>query len=551
MSTSRPLHFALTFLCLAILLGFVTNAHAQNNELIRRVPFSTNGEQANGPSDEAAISADGRYVAFKSAASNLVEGDTNDTEDVFLLDTTTGYLSRISVNASGEQGNSNSYFPSISADGRFIAFGSAASNLVPLDSNQNPDIYVYDRQTQKLKVVSVSSEGVLGNDFSTHPTISSNGRFVLFQSYADNLVPGDTNGFGDEFVYDLQTGQTTRESLTSSGAQSGGTSAFTPYFKSSISSDGRYVVFLSFDDIVPDDHNNRVDVFVRDRLTGDVQRVSIGSNGEEGDEDSYYPTISDDGRFVAFYSRSTTLVPQETNATDNVYVYDRQTSKLALISQNAQGQAGNSFSLYPRISADGNTVVFESNADNLVAGDTNGKIDVFYKNLSSNDIRRITNLDVQGNGDSFLSGISPAADYITFYTRGNSLVGGDTNAQTDTFIYHPALSVDIQTTPQFLLYKPGQTVTFSLTVTNNGNIPDAFRILFSGDLTGTPSETATPELNPGETFSRTIAIIVPEDEPLFTGLMHIDAVSIYDPNVKDTAAISINPKQIFLPMIVH
>ncbi|HMJ31064.1 MAG TPA: hypothetical protein VK512_20330, partial [Xanthobacteraceae bacterium] len=195
-------------------------------------PVSTSGS---GPS----ISADGRYVAFRSDASNLVPGDTNGTGDVFVRDLQTGAITRVSTNASGDQGNSASGDPSISADGRYVAFYSSASNLVPGDTNFLADVFVRDLQTGAITRVSTNASGVQGNGgehpsvSSWSPSISADGRYVAFDSYASNLVPGDTNGYADVFVRDLQTGAITRVSTNASGDQGNSFSS-----NPSISADG-------------------------------------------------------------------------------------------------------------------------------------------------------------------------------------------------------------------------------------------------------------------------------------------------------------------------
>jgi len=179
-----------------------------------RVSVDSSAVEANGPSSLPAVSADGRYVAFYSVASNLVPGDTNATGDVFLHDRQTGQTTRVSVDSAGGQSNGNSGVPSLSADGRFVVFHSVATNLVPGDTNAVADVFVHDRQTGQTTRVSVDSSGAEGNATSylavVGPLISSDGRYVAFQSLATNLVPGDTNGVQAGFVHDCLTGPTAR-----------------------------------------------------------------------------------------------------------------------------------------------------------------------------------------------------------------------------------------------------------------------------------------------------------------------------------------------------
>src|SRR4028119_1991642 len=288
---------------------------------ITPVSVDSAGNQGNSFSYSPSISADGRFVAFSSLASNLVPGDTNNYHDIFVRDTLTNTTTRVSVDSAGNQGNSNNFSnfsstPSISADGRFVAFPSNSSNLVPGDTNNNNDIFVRDRLTNTTTRVSVDSAGNQGNgnnftNFVSTPSISADGRFVAFSSNASNLVPGDTTNNNDIFVRDRLTNTTTLVSVDSAGNQ-GNTDSNNP----SISADGRFVAFSSdASNIVPGDTNNNNDIFVRDRLTNTTTRVSVDSAGNQANTYSTSPSISADGRFVAFASNSSNLVPGDTNNT--------------------------------------------------------------------------------------------------------------------------------------------------------------------------------------------------------------------------------------------
>jgi len=298
-----------------------------------RVSVGSAGEEGNGNSGVygPSISADGRYVAFCSSASNLVPGDTNDREDVFVHDRLTGTTERVSVSSDGEEGNGDSgtFRPSISADGRYVAFVSCASNLVPGDTNWAWDIFVHDRLTGVTERVSVSSAGEQGDGDSGYPSISAEGRYVAFESGAYNLVPGDTNWTCDIFVHDRLTGTTERVSVSSEGHEGNGNSSL-PFHTADgryVNADGRYVASYSeASNLVPGDTNGIGDVFVRDRLTGTTERVSVSSDGEEGDSNSGWwgPSISADGRYVAFQSCAYNLVPGDTKGWEDVFVRDRE-----------------------------------------------------------------------------------------------------------------------------------------------------------------------------------------------------------------------------------
>src|SRR5688572_15155819 len=220
--------------------------------------------------------------------------------------------------------------------------------------------------------VSVSSDGTGGNNQSDMPAISGDGRFVAFVSLANNLVPDDTNGFADTFVHNRLTGVTERVSVSSRQRQGNGHSGLIGVAAyPAISGDGRYVAFVSeADNLVSGDRNGNADVFVRDRLLGTTERVSVNSAGEEADLGGEGPAISADGRFVAFQSQAQNLVPGGNPFlfVDQIYVHDRQTGTTEIISVNDAGQPGNSLNVQADISADGRFVVFSSFADNLVPG---------------------------------------------------------------------------------------------------------------------------------------------------------------------------------------
>jgi Tol biopolymer transport system component len=229
-----------------------------------RVSVASDGTEANNNSEETSISADGRYVAFGSDASNLVPGGTNGTAGIFVHDLKTGKTTLVSINSNGSEANGPSSSPRISGDGRFVAFTSWARNLVPNDTNVRRDVFVHDRATGETTRVSVASDGAQGNDDSFSPRIAADGQFVAFRSQASNLIPGDTNGTEDVFVHDRRTGRTTRVSIASDGAQ-----AYSGSGNPSISADGRYVTFSSLDsNLVPGDTNGAYDVFVHDRYFG-------------------------------------------------------------------------------------------------------------------------------------------------------------------------------------------------------------------------------------------------------------------------------------------
>ena len=364
-----------------------------------RVSISSDGEQASGcQSEYPDISATGRYVAFNSCAANLVDNDTNEFVDIFVHDSWTGETVRVSVASDGSEANGSSHNAWISGDGRYVAFESLASNLVEGDTNGKLDAFVHDRQTGETTLVSVASDGTPGNEVSASPSLSYAGRYVAFESLANNLVEGDANGVLDIFVHDQQTGITIIVSVASDGTQANQSS-----WMPAISADGNMVAFeTNASNLVEGDTNNVCDtnydgiytdncwdVFVHDWLSGETTRVSVASDSSQATDSSFLPAISGDGRYVTFYSYANDLVSGDTNLCDHdgdgdyddnctdVFVHDRTTGVTSRISVASDGTQGNADSYVGVISSDGEYVAFTSNTSNLVAGDLGGWADVF------------------------------------------------------------------------------------------------------------------------------------------------------------------------------
>lgn len=353
---------------------------------------SGGGPSAGGASTVWDLTPDGRHVAFMSGAENLVDGDTNGQTDVFVHDRVTVTTSRVSVATGGVQatspsGFSHSEFPSISADGRHVVFLSGATNLVEGDTNGQVDVFVHDRVTATTTRVSVDSAGTQGDGPSPHggggpPAISADGRYVAFVSDATNLVDSDTNSAPDVFVHDRNTGTTTRVSVSTDGGQAGAVSD-----RVAISGDGRHVAFTSrASNLVVGDTNDVYDVFVHDRMAQTTERVSVASNGgQSAGGGNTRPAITADGRHVAFSSSASDLVAGDTNGSTDVFVHDRVTGATTRSSLDSAGVQGNQQSTNVDITDDGASVAFESDATNLVAGDTNDTRDIFvhHRELSA------------------------------------------------------------------------------------------------------------------------------------------------------------------------
>jgi Tol biopolymer transport system component len=283
----------------------------------RRISRGRAGTQPDGHSFNPAISADGSLVAFESAATNLVAGDTNDSSDIFVSDGST--VRRVSVGPAGAQANGSSHLPAISGDGRYVAFLSDAANLVPGDGNDLPDVFVRDLRYGITHRLSVATDGRQADGASFDVALSADGRYVAFDSAATNLVAGDTNERTDVFVRDLRYGTTYRVSLGAGGGQGDGYSA-----GPSLSADGRYLAFTSAaTNLVPGDTNFRSDVFVRDLRYGLTYRVSLAADGSEANGYSTAAAISADGRYVGFTSAAGNLVASDTNGVEDGFVRDR------------------------------------------------------------------------------------------------------------------------------------------------------------------------------------------------------------------------------------
>lgn len=340
---------------------------------VTRVSVGFEGQEANGISNDAHISSDGNRVVFVSEASNLVASDTNDVADVFLYERENGALHRISVGVDGVQGDDRSLQPAISADGAFVAFVSLADSLSEDDDNGFSDIYVYDAAHKRLELVSVTNDGQQADGTSKHPAISADGRYVVYQSRAANLAGVDNNQMYDIFLRDRQEGRTELVSYTAQGDVGNFESQ-----RPSISDDGRFVAFESWaSNLVEGDGNNFSDVFVTDRVAGKVEMVSVSNDGKQADHVNGGAVISGDGRYVAYSSMAGNLVANDANGMFDVYMRDRVLASTSLVSVNLRGEAANGTSISPSLTAGGNNVVFDSLAADLVTNDTNGRLDVF------------------------------------------------------------------------------------------------------------------------------------------------------------------------------
>ncbi len=350
---------------------FVYNRNASTMSL---VSMSSTGVQGNGGSFRPSLSRDGQYVTYHSDSNNLVPNDFNSLTDVFFYDRMNTTTTRISMGLNGAEPNGPSSRGVLSGNGQVVAFESWANNLVANDFNNVQDVFVYDRVAATTSRVCVDSQGQESNGECSRAFLDETGNIVVFESLGSNLVLNDFNSVADVFVHDRLTGETTLVSRSSTGEEANGESG-----RPSVSGDGRYVVYQSLaSNLVPDDTNFVQDVFLYDRQTGETIRISVNSVGEEADGESSRSRISHDGRFVTYSSRATNLVPGNTFFfLSNIFVYDRLTGVTTQVSMAPDGTDPNSDSLRPAISGNGQKVAFESFANNLVPENTNFFSNIF------------------------------------------------------------------------------------------------------------------------------------------------------------------------------
>ncbi len=418
--------------CLAASVN-VGPAAGDNNPPVERLAIrlisERGGAWGNGDSFAAALSADGAVMVFQSRADNFDEDDPNTALDIYLT-TLTGAPHLLSHGADGvADGESQS--PAVSADGRVVVFESAAGNLTHGDDNHTWDIFAFDAVTEAVELVSRGLDGP-ANGPSSRAALSAAGRLVVFSSKADNLVANDTNGTADIFAYDRQTGQTTLVSLGMDGLP-----ANHPSNNPAVSADGRLVVFDSWaDNLVRGDTNYMSDVFLLDRQTGVMSRVNLTTTGDEADRPSQRPVISADGNVIAYESLATNLTPDDTNDTTDVFVYSRENGDVERVSVSTDNQTGNGPSGMAAISADGQLIVFASFADTLALDDDNHSLDIFLRARGQGITESISSRPgLLANGPSNNPEISADGRYITFDSVATNLIAGDTNTAIDIFLY--------------------------------------------------------------------------------------------------------------------
>lgn len=419
-----------TMLAALLAWAWATPAQAGLPGTLSRVSLGSGGMQGNAASDEngaPAISAHGRYVVFSSAATNLVPGDTNRRVDLFRRDRLTGQTVRISIGTGGHQANGDSSLPSMSPDGRYVAFISDATNLVPGDTNGEFDVFVRDVSAGTTRRVSVGAGGQQANSRSSNPAISADGQTIAFLSFASNLVPGPAVD-EDIFVRDLRRGSTRRVSVAVDGGLRNNDSLGEP----AISADARYIAYDSkSSNLVPGDTNGEGDVFVLDRVRGTTRRVSVSSAGAQGDNESSRPVISADGRYIGFMTSAQNLAPNPTA----IGVVIRDTVAGTTVQASYAPDGTPSLGIFPSMSADGQVIAFQAIPEHEPVP-LDGQI--FVRDLRLRQTKKITVTPTGGraNGDSSSpTAISADGQHVGFSSKASNLVPQDTNGVDDDFIW--------------------------------------------------------------------------------------------------------------------
>lgn len=394
--------------------------------------LDSSGNQGNDNSNEGSISGDGGYVAFYSAATNLVSSDTNSESDVFRKNMLDGSIQRVSVSSAGSQGNNSSGGTvSISRDGNFVTFNSNASNLISSDTNGVNDIFLRDISSGTTEVITQSTSGTLqnGSPVTGASHMSEDARFVVFSSTATNLVSGDTNNSQDVFLRDRQLAKTIRISVSEAGTE-GNSNSNSP----SISCDGRYIAFRSDGtNLVSGDTNGQTDVFLLDRITDELKNITLSGNGYSG-----YPILSCDGSYIVFYSEATNIVSGDTNGKSDHFLYNVEQNSFEIISVDSSEDLGNDYvpPMPATISDDGRFVAFQSDSSDLVSGDTNAKTDVFLRDRQAGTTERMTvsSGGTQANDFSWTARISSDGRFVTYYSSASNLVTSDSNGKSDVIV---------------------------------------------------------------------------------------------------------------------
>jgi TolB protein len=382
------------------------------------------------------LSGDGRYVAFSTEATNIVPSDTNGVYDEFIYDQLTQRVERI-MGHNGEQLDEPTGGSIMTDDGKYLLYESSASQLVsPAFHECGPEwrpfscmhAFLYNRERRQSKLLSITPDGRPITDINL-ANLSSNGRFLVFSTF-QALAPADTDANSDLYIKDIQ-----RNTIKMAADDTGWRNFGYP----SVSADGRYVTFKSDIPLIPEDHNNEPDIYVRDLHTGIYMRANVASDGSESEGGDLYtdsPRITSDGNFITFRSDASNLVPGDTNGTSDIFVFDMRARRLSMVSVTPRGEEGNAMSFGPSISSNGRYVAFGSDASNLVPGDTNSGADIFVYDRYDHHTKRVSVAINGTQASSSIGGfISADGHSVAFSSFDSNLVPGDTNNYHDLFVY--------------------------------------------------------------------------------------------------------------------
>lgn len=547
-----------TMVMVFVVLGLLapSSALAHPPGVTEWVSVSSDGVGANNQSDMPAISGNGRFVAFVSLAENLVLEDTNGFADTFVHDRLTNVTERVSVSSRERQGNEHSgligvaAYPAISGDGRFVAFVSQADNLVAKDNNVNADVFVRDRLLGTTERVTMNSAGEEADIGGTGPAISADGRFVAFQSQAQNLIPGGNPFlFVDQiYVHDRETGTTEIISVNAAG-EPGNSLSVQP----EISADGRFVVFSSFaENLVPGLPSGGLQVYLRDRTTGTIERITENAASEPGDGSSVDPTVSLDGRFVAFETNSGNLIG-DGNHESHILVKDRVTGAFERVSATSTGEPADLLSEHPDITPDGRFVTFFSLATNLAPGDTNNRRDIFVRDRQTGTVVRVSvsTAGEQGTSESEWPSIADDGLVTTFESSSDNLVP---NANGGIFVHddRPAADLSVVKSDSPDPVSKGTQLTYSIVITNNGpgtatgvqlsdTLPASVQLVSAASTAGSCTQSGSTvacnlgELSNGTSVTVTI-IVTPKKAGTLTNTAQVSSSSP-DPNTANNTDI--------------
>ncbi len=406
-------------------------APGANGQYTRRVSIDPSGIEPDRSCYDPVVADLGHFVAFESDARNLIAGDNNFDHDIFVKDLVTGTIERANLDSAGHEANAYCYGASISADGRYVAFYGLASNLVANDTNNKDDVFLRDRTTATTTRISVKATGGQANGASTSPSLSRSGRYVVFTSKATNLVTGDANGKSDLFLVDRDAGTIELVSVDSNGVQGNDWSDY-----ATVSSNGRWIAFISkATNFVANDTNKKEDVFVRDRVAGTTVCVSLSTSGKPGNDRSDEAQISANGDVVVFQSLATNLVSGDTNTNFDVFAWDRAAGTTTRVSVDSAGTQAATGGTHASISADGNRIAFMSGSTDLVPGDTNGREDIFVRDVAAATTMRISvgNDDAEANNSNQMAAIAGDGSWVAFGSWATTLGGTDANGWQDIY----------------------------------------------------------------------------------------------------------------------